>query len=384
MNSYNLKNKIKILFFSLLGLIFLFDITYAETTKYISCGNQTGIAAGLPGFVRSLIRLIQIIVPVLIILLGSTDLLKVIFGNNKDDLSNAFKKLVPRLIAGSAVFLVIYLVRIFIGLLGSNNEGFMACVSCFTYDSGKCHEYEVEKEDNSDEKTAAEKEREEREKKREEARKKNEEEAAKYKDDKDKGGSTTSSAKPGTKTIFVGDSRTVGMCAAITGQWGKCQFSNGGAYVNGNDIYVAEGSMGYAWFESTAVPAINNILKNDPNTTYNIISNMGVNWLLSDVDKYIVKYKELSNGAWKNHNIIIASVNPVNETIEKQNGYATRQEDIVKFNSKIKTGISGLSNVKYCDTYNAIINNFQTGDGLHYTATTYKNIYNHMVACIKN
>ena len=366
------------------SIFFLFEGVYAEgTTKYISCGNQQGISYGLPGFIRSIITIIQIVVPILIILLGSIDFLKVVFGNNKDDLPDAFKRFLPRLIAGAAVFFVILLVKVFIGMLGGNNAGFLECVSCFTSNGNACHEYEVANEDHTSEKSQADKEREEREKQREEARKKNEEEAAKYKDDDDDG-STSSSATPGTKTIFVGDSRVVGMCGTLTGQWSACQFSNGGAYTHGNDIYVAQGSMGYDWFNSTAVPAINRILQSDPNTTYNIISNMGVNWLLSDVDKYIVKYKELANGVWKKHNIIIVSVNPVNETVESQHGYRVRQNDIKQFNSKIKSGISGLSNVKYCDTFNQIINNYQTSDGLHYTGVTYKNIYNHMVACIKN
>ena len=47
-----------------------------------------------------------------------------------------------------------------------------------------------------------------------------------------------------TKNIIIGDSRTVGMCASITGDRTNCQFNNGGPFVNGDDIYIAQGSIG--------------------------------------------------------------------------------------------------------------------------------------------
>ncbi len=193
--------------------------------------------------------------------------------------------------------------------------------------------------------------------------------------------SGTNTLQTGVKNIIIGDSRTVGMCASITGDWTNCQFSNHGPYINGNDIYIAQGSMGYTWFNSSAVPAVNKILAENSNTTFNIYSLMGVNFLLSDIDKYIPKYRELANGSWSKHNLILVSVNPVNEVIEAQHGYSTKNSSIITFNNKLKTGTSGISNVKYCDTYNKIINNMQTGDGLHYNGSTYKDIYNNMKSC---
>lgn len=204
------------------------------------------------------------------------------------------------------------------------------------------------------------------------------------------GGSSSSGSSPGSssinlsggqKNIIIGDSRTVGMCASITGDWTNCQFSNGGAFVNGDDIYISQGSMGYSWFNSTAVPAVNNIISSNPNVKFNIYSLMGVNFLLSDIDKYIPSYNNLANGSWSNHNLILVSVNPVDEVKEAQHGYSTRNANIVTFNTKLKSGTSGVGNIKYCDTYNVIINNLGTSDGLHYTSDTYKTIYNSMMSC---
>ena len=185
----------------------------------------------------------------------------------------------------------------------------------------------------------------------------------------------------GEITIHVGDSRTVGMCAAITGSYSGCSYDSSGPRVYGNDVFIAQGSMGYNWFASSAVPAVNSIISNNPNNTYNIISYMGVNWLLSDIDKYIPKYNELATGSWSKQNIILVSVNPVNESVEAEHGYSTKNANIITFNTKLKNGINA-SNMRYCDVYNSIYNNFGTSDGLHYTASTYRDIYNIAKSCI--
>ena len=198
------------------------------------------------------------------------------------------------------------------------------------------------------------------------------------------GGSPSSSntnLKTSAKNIIIGDSRTVGMCAHITGDWTNCQFSNGGAFVFGDDIFIAQGSMGYSWFNSTAVSAVNNIINSNPDTTFNIYSLMGVNFLLSDIDKYIPKYNELASGSWSEHNLILVSVNPVDENKEAQNGYSTKNANIVTFNTKLKNGTSGVSNIKYCDTYNPAMSSLSTSDGLHYTSSTSMVIYNTMMSC---
>lgn len=194
-------------------------------------------------------------------------------------------------------------------------------------------------------------------------------------------GSSSTNLRTAAKNIIIGDSRTVGMCASITGDWTNCQFNNGGAYTNGDDIYIAQGSMGFSWFNSTAVNAVNNIIASNPDTTFNIYSLMGVNFLLSDIDKYIPTYNNLATGSWNNHNLILVSVNPVDEVKESQNGYSTKNANIITFNNKLKNGTSGVNNIKYCDTYNAVIGNLGTSDGLHYTSSTYKAIYNSMKSC---
>ena len=194
-------------------------------------------------------------------------------------------------------------------------------------------------------------------------------------------GSRDTSVPSGTLNIIIGDSRTVGMCAAMTGSYAGCTFE-GTPKVDGSDLYIAKSAMAYTWFESTAIPAVNQIIASHPGTRYNIISLMGVNFLLADIDKYVVKYNELANGAWKDQNIILVSANPVNEQIEASHGYSTKNVNIETFNSKLKSGTEGHANVGYCDVYNQIKGNFGTSDGLHYTNETSKRIHDLIISCV--
>lgn len=57
-------------------------------------------------------------------------------------------------------------------------------------------------------------------------------------------GSSNTTLKSAAKNIIIGDSRTVGMCATLTLDWTNCQYNNGGAFITGDDIYIAQGSMG--------------------------------------------------------------------------------------------------------------------------------------------
>ena len=377
-----MKNIKKVLF----GLLVFLPIVVnaSDTTTYMGCGDNIGIPYDIPGVVRAIISFIKFFAPILIILLGSTDLVKVVLSGEKDELNKAVKKVVRRAIAGASIFLVVTLVQFFMHLLGRDSDSFAACLNCFTYDGSTCYTYEVAKADYTDEIEAAKAAREELNAKREEAKKKNKkeaEEAEKNKNNNNNSGNSSGTGIKGTKTIYIGDSRTVGMCITLSGNSTKCQYSKSGSYkYSDTEYFIAEGSMGYDWFANTAVPAVNSILNSNSNTTFNIISYMGVNGL--GADKYVSKYKELANGSWKGHNVILVSINPVDESKEKQYGYSTKNSSIESFNAKIKSAAGEISNAYYCDIYNAIKNKFDTTDGLHYTGDTYKDIYNETKNCI--
>ena len=216
----------------------------------------------------------------------------------------------------------------------------------------------------------------------EQARKRAEENAQKKKknnDAKTNDSTTESDSSSSTINIIIGDSRMVGLCATLTGDWTKCEYSSSGGYHYQKIYFVAQGSMSYSWFSNTAVGAVNNILKNNSDKKFNIITNMGVNMLLYDVEKYISKYNELIDNQWKEESFVIVSVTPVDENKQTKDAYFIKNVDIETFNNKIRNGVK---KAKYCDIYNQIKNNFNTTDGVHYTSETYQDIYQKILNCL--
>ena len=346
--------------------------------------------------VKIVIQTIFTIIPIIIMIRAFFALFKNVVAKQSTlgkDLGNVFKSL----IAGLIVFLIPTMISyIFTDLIDMTDVDFIGCYESASLDKYRAAE-EAERAAQEEEKRQKEAEaqriseemQDERKEDIDETAKKKKQQEEKYprnKSDDSSGGngangSISSSVAKGGTNIIIGDSRTVGMCASITGDWTGCQFSNGGSKTNGSDIYIAQGSMSYSWFTSTAVPAANAIINANPGTKYNIFSLMGVNMLLYDIDKYIPEYNSLATGSWKNHKIILVSVTPVNESVEAQHGYSTKNADIVTFNTKLKNGTTSNRNVAYCDVYNQILGYFGTGDGLHYDANTYKDIYDKMMKC---
>lgn len=160
---------------------------------------------------------------------------------------------------------------------------------------------------------------------------------------------------PGTKYVFVGDSRTVGMGNAIGGS---------------DNAYIAKVGSGYSWFSSTAINQIMNYA--GPGTS--LVINFGVNDL-SNASKYI----ELINSyidEWEAAGITVyyASVNPVGST-------TVTNDEIASFNATMKAGLD--SRVNWIDSYSYLMSNgYSTSDGLHYTNSTYQAIYNYYLSAI--
>ena len=337
--------------------------------------------------IKVVMNIVCVVVPVIMVIRAIIPFFRASIG------SEAIKELMPSLIksfvASFIIFLIPTLVNItFTKIIDGDYGSISYCISNASLE--KLNELKNKEEE---EKRAKEEEernaRNEKYKQALEAEKERqariliEKEKKKQQEQQGSGGSTGQILKSSSNNIIIGDSRTVGMCAAITGSYNGCSFNSSGPRYYGNNIFIAQSAMGYSWFESSAIPTVNQIIATNPDVTYNIYSLMGVNFLLSDLNKYIVKYNELSTGAWSKHNVILVSVNPVNEEIEKQHGYSTRNVDIVSFNNQLRSGTGGKPNVMYCDTYNKIIGNMQTGDGLHYANGTYINIYNEMINCSK-
>lgn len=88
----------------------------ANTT--FNCDEQLGDVIGIIGFI---LKVIQIVVPILLILWGSIDLIKSVIAGKEEDIKNNQKTLLKRVISAVIVFLIPFLVSIVLGLIGSDD-----------------------------------------------------------------------------------------------------------------------------------------------------------------------------------------------------------------------------------------------------------------------
>lgn len=101
-------------------------------------------------------NIIKIVIPVIIILMGSIDFIKAIIAQKDDEIKKTQKIFIKRLIYGIAVFFVISIVSFLIGLAGGDTNN--RCFKCVSNVNGKecdkdnipvCRESSVEPEDDS-------------------------------------------------------------------------------------------------------------------------------------------------------------------------------------------------------------------------------------------
>lgn len=194
----------------------------------------------------------------------------------------------------------------------------------------------------------------------------------KSKINKDSSGGSTSGTDSGNGqvtankyTLYMGDSRTNGM--QMVG-------------LDSNEQAICEDNAMYKEFEKHLVKAKQ--VLND-GKKYNVVLNYGVNDL-SVVNSYCSKYKEFIGSVSKEHTFYIMSVNPVRRNSKKT---GATNEMITNFNNKIKSCMSGITNVKYCDVYGSTSldtweKSYIRGDDIHYTTEGYKFIHSKIKNCI--
>ena len=77
--------------------------------------------------IGSIIRILQIAVPIIIILLGSIDLGKAVMAGDDKVIKESQKMFIKRLIYGVVVFFVVYVVRAVFSVVGESNDNVCWC-----------------------------------------------------------------------------------------------------------------------------------------------------------------------------------------------------------------------------------------------------------------
>ena len=83
----------------------------------MDCSNLSAVFV----IIRVVFSIIQYVVPVILILMGSIDLVKAVTQGKEEEIKKGQKTLITRAIAAVIVFLIPLIVSIIMGLIGSNN-----------------------------------------------------------------------------------------------------------------------------------------------------------------------------------------------------------------------------------------------------------------------
>ena len=173
------------------------------------------------------------------------------------------------------------------------------------------------------------------------------------------------------ETLYLGDSRTQGMLLS-------------GAIEEDKTVYGV--GYGYKWltgqgeFNSKKTNAISGAInglesKMQADKSYNIVIWLGVNdyrWVSSET--YYQEFSDLANGRWKNHQIYIVSVGPVDDS----KATTVNNSGINDFNKALKEKIdnSAIENLNYIDLglTSELISKYD-GAGLHDGVSDCQNIH---------
>lgn len=98
---------------------------------YKSCGGiLDNIPALLPKLVSVAYTIIQIAVPIVLVILGTLDLMKGIMAQKEDEIKKGQTVFIKRLIAAAIVFFVFAISKFVISFV-SNDRGILDCAECF-------------------------------------------------------------------------------------------------------------------------------------------------------------------------------------------------------------------------------------------------------------
>ena len=100
-----------------------------------SCGGIDNIPDLIPNVTSTLVTIIKIAVPIILIIYGMIDLGKAVMQQKEDDIKNAQKLLIKRIIAAVLVFFVVAIVQLVFSLLasagGADGNAISECISVF-------------------------------------------------------------------------------------------------------------------------------------------------------------------------------------------------------------------------------------------------------------
>ena len=104
--------------------------------EHTSCGD--GLVKNIPTIVpriaASSYNVVMVVVPAILVILGAIDLAKGVMSQKEDEIKKGRDSLIKRLVAGMAVFLIVMLVKLLVGVVAQSSDdanGIIGCIDCF-------------------------------------------------------------------------------------------------------------------------------------------------------------------------------------------------------------------------------------------------------------
>ena len=101
--------------------------------EYAKCGDGllTNIPPTIPKLTNLVYKVLQVVVPVLLVLFSSLDLIKAVIASKEDEIKKNQGIVIKRLIAAVLVFFVFVVVKFVISIAADNGSNVIKCAECF-------------------------------------------------------------------------------------------------------------------------------------------------------------------------------------------------------------------------------------------------------------
>ena len=126
-----MKKKIFMVVFVVSIMFFSFNSVYAADK--VTCGKIGSFNNKIPELTSWVISIAQILVPVILVIMGSIDLVKAISSQKDDEIKKGQKIFVKRLITAILIFFIVSLVKMLVSVIGTSadKDSVSSCIDCF-------------------------------------------------------------------------------------------------------------------------------------------------------------------------------------------------------------------------------------------------------------
>lgn len=356
--------------------------------------NDSGVFS-VVYLLRQIMQVVFILIPIILIVLVLIDLAKNVIAGKEDDMNKNRSVSIKRIIFAVFIFLIPTIVNLFMRVMydmidAGSESSFLECWNNAT-DVKKVNQCnsdaianeiaaDIEKERISNEKKGL---YDEAIKKQNEGRdkglgKKIEDNNSNDSSNNNNSGGSSNTNLPSTidnYTVYTGDSRANLMCYHT----GLAPL--GGGSNNGKEKCIVAPGKAYTWFDDDGMKALRKELESHKNANI-VMASWGTNDLSPNIfpsnsdrtysgtyysEKYAIDYKKLAND-YPNAKFIVVSVTYFDENKSDTKKYRLTNDLADNFNIKMKSHVSGVSNIVYCDINSVLGNNYKYAffDGIHY------------------